>query len=192
MTTRSAPVRATSGLEFDVAGFAHRAGVERGDLAHAARRSCTRSGRCGGAQTRIPNRSRRRGAPARTGTRRSRPRPHRRAPGDPPSCAMPKAMLAATPPRRTTRSSTRNDSDTLSQVFGEQLLGEASRESASGDQSRSNRTRDGMGDLPIRRHDTANRLRRLNHRVRSGECGLVSRRRSCRTRSHRRRWGCRS
>ena len=58
--------------------------------------------------------SRRRGAPARTGSRRSPRRRRRPAPGRRPRQPIPKAMLAATPPRRTSRSSTRNDSEILS------------------------------------------------------------------------------
>ena len=89
----------------------------RGRTRRSARRSgrwCTRTGRCGGCRRCARGSSRRRGARARSGSRRSPRRPRRPAPGRRPSWPRPKQMLAATPPRRISRSSTRKDSEILS------------------------------------------------------------------------------
>ena len=63
-----------------------------------------------------------------SGSRRSRAPTAPTSSGRRPRWPMPKAMLAATPPRRTSRSSTRNDSEILSSCSTTQRVGEAARE----------------------------------------------------------------
>ena len=118
---------------------AHRPGVEGGDLGHVAGRSCRRSGRCAGTRRRARRRSRRRGARASCGSRRSPRRPRPTRIGRWPRLAMPKAMLAATPPRRTCRSSTQERQRDLVELLDDEGVGEPARGRSSGGRSRWNR-----------------------------------------------------
>ena len=112
--SRARPTRVDDRLELDQPGLAHRAGVERRELRHRRSRWCTRTGRCAGSRRCAPSRSRRRAAPARSGSRRSPRRPRRPAPGAGRAGRGRSRCWRRTPPRRISRSSTRKETESLS------------------------------------------------------------------------------
>ena len=155
----SAPIRTYDGAptavddrgQLDQPGLAHRAGVERRELRAGRCRWCTRTGRCGGCRRSARGSSRRRAAPARSGSRRSRRRPQPTSTGRRPSRPRPKHMLAATPPRRISRSSTRKETESLSQLLDDQGVGELARRSSSGGRWRWSRRSAGRQQCRARR-----------------------------------------
>ncbi len=99
------------GLQLDEAGLAHGTGVEGADLVVVGVRGADEAG-CAGSRDPTDSVS----TPWRSSHARYSSKSEPAAPtrtGFVPSCPMPKAMLAPTPPRRTSRLSTRKERETV-------------------------------------------------------------------------------